>query len=45
MDKKLKTVIAVGTGVLLLAGAVGVFAYRNMSYDMLNVNFLEKKGF
>ncbi|MGI6462322.1 MAG: alpha/beta fold hydrolase [Candidatus Scatomorpha sp.] len=45
MDKKLKTIIAVGTGVLLLAGAVGVFAYRNMSYDMLNEKFLEKKGF
>lgn len=43
MDKKLKTVIAVGTGVLLLAGAIGIFAYRNMSYDMLNENFLEKR--
>lgn len=45
MNRKLKTLIALGTGVLLLAGAVGAFAYRNMNYDPLNEDFLEKKGF
>ncbi len=31
--------------VLILAAAIGLFAYRNLSYDYINEHFLEKKGY
>ena len=45
MNPKLKIVIVVGIVILILAIAVSIFAYRNMNYDILNENFLKKKGF
>ncbi len=40
-----KVVLIIGILILTVIIAVGIFAYRNMSYDILNENFLEKKGY
>ena len=42
---KSKFTIAIGVVVIIIIIAVGIFAYRNMNYDYLNENFLEKKGY
>lgn len=40
-----KILIGIGIVVVILIVAAVIFAYRNMNYDYLNENFLEKKGF
>ncbi|MGI6743506.1 MAG: alpha/beta fold hydrolase [Eubacteriales bacterium] len=44
MNKMIKVILAVVIVLLIIAAGVGIFAYRNMSYDILNANFLKKKG-
>ncbi|HHX13430.1 MAG TPA: alpha/beta hydrolase [Clostridiales bacterium] len=41
----MKLIVALGIVALTAIIAVGIFAYRNMNYDILNENFLEKRGY
>jgi pimeloyl-ACP methyl ester carboxylesterase len=45
VDMKFKIIVIIGIVILTALLAVGIFAYRNMNYDILNENFLEKKGY
>lgn len=44
MKAKSKLLLAILIVVLLIVTAIGIFAYRNLSFDYLNENFLEQEG-
>ncbi len=45
MNKMIKVILAVVIVLLIIAAGLSLFAYRNLNHDILNTNFLKKKGY